>query len=299
MLIHTRYSNTHLVLWYAVLPLQTAFALELVFNYAAAFAGMLWFLRRLRCSMAAALFGAMLFAFSGFNLLHHHHLNMVAVVAHLPALLAASDWLLVETRPARRASAFAAVALILGSEFLIGFPQAVWWNTMALAAFVVYRCAEARRWRAALPCAAAFAIGVALGAIQLLPSADAAARSLRLTLSRDFALTYSLHPYNVFQLWSPYFFERGGYGRLDYPWFHELGIYSGAILTVAPIYVWIRRRVLPERRTGWGAGRRIGRAVGQPAGRWSGPVQAPAGPTGPGPAEISFSSPFLSFPAHS
>ena len=234
---------------YRAFSLQAAFNLELLASYPAAFAGMVWFLRRLRFALAPALFGAMLFAFSGFNLLHHHHLNMVAVVAHLPALLAAADWLLVETRPARRASAFAAVALILGSEFLIGFPQAVWWNTMALAAFVVYRCAEARRWRAALPCAAAFAIGVALGAIQLLPSADAAARSLRLTLSRDFALTYSLHPYNVFQLWSPYFFERGGYGRLDYPWFHELGIYSGAILTVAPIYVWIRRRVLPERRT--------------------------------------------------
>ena len=234
---------------YRMFSLQAAFNLELLASYPAAFAGMAWFLRRLRFATAPALFGAMLFAFSGFNLLHHHHLNMVAVVAHLPALLAASDWLLVETRPARRAGAFAAVALILASEFLIGFPQAVWWNTMALGAFVVYRCAGTRRWRAALPCAAAFAIGVALGAIQLVPSVDAAARSIRLTLSRDFALTYSLHPYNVFQLWSPYFFERGGYSRLDYPWFHELGIYSGAILTVAPIYAWIRRPVLPERRT--------------------------------------------------
>jgi len=89
---------------YRAFSLQAAFNLELLASYPAAFAGMVWFLRRLRFALAPALFGAMLFAFSGFNLLHHHHLNMVAVVAHLPALLAAADWLLVETRPSRRAS---------------------------------------------------------------------------------------------------------------------------------------------------------------------------------------------------
>jgi Bacterial membrane protein YfhO len=235
-------------LLYRVFPLQAAFDLELIASYPAAFAGTFWFLRRLQFGRAAALFGAMLFAFSGFNLLHHHHVNMVAVVAHLPWLLAAADVLFVDDRPRARAAAFAGVALILGSEFLIGFPQAVWWNAMTLAAFVAYRCAETGRWRRIAACAAAIAVGVMLGAIQILPSADAAAHSVRLTLSRDFALTYSLHPFNLFQLWSPYFFERGGYGRLDYPWFHELGIYSGAILQVALIYVWIRRRALPGRR---------------------------------------------------
>ena len=87
-------------LLYRVFPLGTAFNLELVANYPAAFAGMFWFLRRLRFSHAAALFGAMLFAFSGFNLLHHHHINMVAVVAHMPWLLAAADVLIVEGKRA-------------------------------------------------------------------------------------------------------------------------------------------------------------------------------------------------------
>ena len=57
-------------LLYRALPLGPAFNLELIASYVAAFAGMVWFLRRLRFSRAAALFGAMLFAFSGFNLLH-------------------------------------------------------------------------------------------------------------------------------------------------------------------------------------------------------------------------------------
>ena len=87
---------------YRVLPLQTAFNLELAGQLRGGVRRHVWFLRRLRFARPAALFGAMLFAFSGFNLLHHHHLNMVAVVAHLPWLLAAADMLIVEDPPATR-----------------------------------------------------------------------------------------------------------------------------------------------------------------------------------------------------
>jgi hypothetical protein len=236
------------LLWYLVLPLQAAFGLEMAASYAALFAGTAWFLRRLRFSVPAALFGAMLFAFSGFNLLHHHHLNMVAVVAHLPWLLGAADVVLTAARGATRATGFAAMALVTASAFLLGFPQAVWWNVMALGAFAAFRAHETGGWRRLAPCAAAVAIGMLLGSIQIVPSADAAAHSIRASLTREFALTYSLHPFNLVQLWAPYFFERGVYGRLDYPWFHELGIYSGAILPVALIWVWMRRSALPARR---------------------------------------------------
>jgi len=237
------------LLWYSVLPLQTAFALELAVNYAAAFAGMLWFLQRLRFSVPAALFGAMLFAFSGFNLLHHHHLNMVAVVAHLPWLLAAADMVIAEERMPPRVAGFAGMALIMGSSLLLGFPQAVWWNLIALTAFAAWRAHDRQRWRRLAPCAAAVGIGVLLGSIQIVPTADAAAHSIRASSTRDFALSYSLHPLNLVQLWAPYSLEGGVYGPLDFPWFHEFGIYSGAILPVAVIWVWLRRRALSERRS--------------------------------------------------
>jgi hypothetical protein len=237
----------HLAL-YLLLPLGTAFNLELIANYPAAFAGTFWFLRRLRFSHAAALFGAMLFAFSGFNLLHHHHVNLVAVVAHMPWLLAAADVLIVSERRRARRLAFAGVAVILGSEFLLGFPQGIWWNGIALAAFALFRASETRRWRQLLPCAAAVALGVLLGGIQWLPSADAAAHSLRMGEPREFALTFSMHPYNLLQLSSPYVFRRGAFSDRDYMFFHEFGIHSGAILPVALIWVWIRRHALPERR---------------------------------------------------
>jgi len=235
-------------LLYRLLPLGTAFNLELIASYPVAFGGTFWFLRRLQFSDPAALFAAMLFAFSGFNLLHHHHMNMVVVVAHMPWLLAAADVAIVERGRRARILAFGAMAAILASEFLLGFPQAVWWNLITLTAFGVYRAHETERWRPLLPCGAAVALGILLGGIQLLPSADAAAHSMRVGLSREFALTYSLHPYNLIQLWSPYFFARGAYSASDYMWLHEFGIYSGAILPIALIWVWLRRRELGERR---------------------------------------------------
>jgi hypothetical protein len=235
-------------LLYRLLPLRTAFNLEVIASYPMAFAGTFWFLRRLRFSHAAALFGAMLFAFSGFNLLHLHHVNMVAVVAHMPWLLAAADVLITGERRRPRVLAFTAMAMILGSEFLLGFPQAVWWNLMALTAFGLFRAGETGRWRQLVPGAGAVAIGVLLGGIQLLPSADAVAHSMRIGLSREFALTFSLHPFNLFQFWSPYFFENGAYSERDAMLFHEFGVYSGAVLPVALIWVWIRRRALIGRR---------------------------------------------------
>jgi hypothetical protein len=235
-------------LLYRLFSLATAFNLELIASYPAAFAGTFWFLRRLRFSHAAALFGAMLFAFGGFNLLHYHHMNLVAIVAHMPWLLAAADVVIVDGRRRARVLAFAGMAVIVGSGFLLGFPQAVLWNVMALTAFAVFRAAEAQQWRRLPLCAAAVAIGVLLGGIQVVPSADAMAHSLRMGPSREFVLTYSLHPFNLLQLWSPYFFARGAYNEREAMLFHEFGIYSGAILPIALIWVWIRRDALRERR---------------------------------------------------
>ncbi len=221
------------LLFYRLLPLRMAFNVELLTNYVGAFAGTWWLLRRLRFETVPALFGAMLIAFSGFMLLHHHHINMVAVVAHLPWLLAAADVLLVEDDRRTRRLAFAAVALLLGSQFLIGFPQGIWWNGLALTAFAAGRGLETGRWRAVLPLAAAMAIGVLLGGLQVLPSADAIAHSDRAALSPAFSLAYSLHPLNLLQFWSPHALVGGSYTADDHPWLHEFGIYSGALLPVA------------------------------------------------------------------
>src|SRR5262245_5504008 len=56
-------------LLYGILPLAGAFNVEFLFNYLFLFSGMVWMLSRWDLPLNAALVGAMIFTFSGFNLL--------------------------------------------------------------------------------------------------------------------------------------------------------------------------------------------------------------------------------------
>ena len=132
-----------------------------------------------RLSPTAALLGGMLFAFSGFLVMHHPHVNLVAVMAHLPWLLGSIDLLIAGDRPRDRARGYAGVALVLASALLLGFPQAIWWTFLTAAPFLVLRAGQARRWGRLLPAALAAGTGLLLGGIQLLPTLDMAAESSR------------------------------------------------------------------------------------------------------------------------
>ena len=129
----------------------------------------------------------------------------------MPWLLAAADALIVDESRRARTLAFAAIAVILASELLLGFPQGVWWNMMTLAAFAVFRAGETRLWSRLLPCWRPSRSVSCWAGSSCCRSADAAAHSTRMQLSREFALTFSMHPFNLFQFWSPYLFERGAY----------------------------------------------------------------------------------------
>jgi hypothetical protein len=233
---------------YRLFSLTVAFDVELLLNYVAAFWGMYCLAQRLRFHAAPSLVAAMLFAFSSFLVLHHHHLNLVATGAHLPWLLAAADVLLKEEKRMTRAAGYAGAALVLASEILIGFPQGVWFSVLALAAFVLFRVAQGVRLSRVAVLSAALGTGALLGAVQLLPTMDVTAGSIRPLLPRAFALTYSLHPANLVQLWSPYVFAGRVYTVSDYAFVHEFGLYSGALLVLGPFWVWIRRREIGSRR---------------------------------------------------
>src|SRR5262249_24365120 len=115
----------HLVL-YRFLPLGAAFNLEIVSTYVALLVGTTVLLCRLGLSREGAWFGAMVFTFSGFNLFNLMHVNHIAAMAHAPWLLVCGHTLLTGTDRKSRARAFAALALVVGSQVLIGNPQYVW-----------------------------------------------------------------------------------------------------------------------------------------------------------------------------
>jgi hypothetical protein len=244
-------------IFYRLLPLDIALNLEILFTYVSVVAGTYWFLRRLGFEAHVATFGAMTFGLGGFMVTHYPHINMLACVAHLPWILGCFDVLVtVESGDgadgarggrARRAMAFAAAALLVGSQVLLGFPQAVWWTLLTGSVFVVWR-SWPDGWRRIVAPACAVAVGMLIGGIQLLPTLAAAAESVRVKESGSFLLGYSLHPWNILQIWAPYALKMGAFTRTEKLQFHEFALYPTSFVVLAPIWLWIRRAELERRR---------------------------------------------------
>jgi hypothetical protein len=255
------YHPLHLVL-YGCLPLTAAAACELLASYPFMLAGMYLFLRR-HVAREAALFGSLVFTFSGFNLLHFVHPNAIAVVAHVPWLLWSIDKLLTDADRRRRRWAHTAVALLTGSQLLLGYPQYVWLSLLiegAYACLVVTgpRSAQRRARRAAVGSAAnlvgavrpwclllaAKGVGVLVGAVQLLPTADALSRSVRGSADAEFLNSGSMHPLNLVQLVAPYLFTHRVVGQNT----HELALYVGAVPLLLTVWLLTRRKSLGRLR---------------------------------------------------
>jgi len=231
------YHPLHLI-WYRCLPLSIAFDLECWLSYPVMLAGMYVLFRRWRLRWEAALAGATFFTFGGFNLLHFVHPNAIAVVAHLPWQLVLIDCM--ARGPAGRARrwAFASVALLTGSQLLLGYPQYVLFSLVAEGAFLAaIVLLERPRYRIRLPFLAwlsAISIGALVGGVQLLPTFGALADSVRKSADENLTAQGSLHPLNVMQLVAPYLFDSRVVGDNT----HEFGLYLGAVPLVQCHWCW-------------------------------------------------------------
>jgi hypothetical protein len=232
------------ILLYRFLPLVTAFNIEVTISYLFTFAGMWLFLRQIGLAAASCTVGAMSLAFSGFYLLRLGHPNAVAIAAHIPWLLLAMDLSLSALRW-RRALGVAAIAGLTGSQVLLGYPQYVWISAVACATYAAIRWREAGSHGARLLLLLAAVAGVFIGGVQLLPTLDLLSDSQRAVTGTDFRLTFSLHPFNLVQLWSPYALPRRVHALPGELFVHEFGLYSGALSTLALVWLFIRRRRLP------------------------------------------------------
>ena len=238
----------HLALYW-LFPLSVAMNLEMLSSYVVAFTGMWLWLRRLSLAHEASLTGAMAFAFCGFNLLHLNHMNGVAIVAEIPWVLWGID--LVSTDASRRvvAAGAAAIAIVIGSQLLLGYPQYVWMSGLAVVWWAAFRLlVPLRMWRLVVVAAAALC-GALIGAVQLLPTLDLAQSSIRVGTPLAFRLSLSLHPLNLLQLLSPYVFADRVYATNPIEFApHELGVYDGALATVGILWLLMRWRALRQRR---------------------------------------------------
>ena len=232
----------HLLL-YRLFPLGAAFNLEVISSYMALLAGTSLLLLRFGLPTEAALFGAMVFAFGGFNLFNLSHVNHIAAIAHAPWLLLGAYVLLTSGDRRSRALAFAGTALAMGSQLLVGNPQYVWLTFVALG-FMTLCVLMGRAPLSRVPLMiAALAVGVLIGGIQLLPTLDFIQESTRRAWSLNQSMTFSLSPVNLVQLWSPFALRFRVYAPPDETQLvHEFIVYNGAFCTVALSWLVIRWR---------------------------------------------------------
>jgi hypothetical protein len=234
----------HLAL-YSWLPLGIAFNLEIIAAYLFLLAGMYRLWRTVGLSTEPAILGAMLSAFSSFTIYNVMHVNHISTLAHAPWLLVACHGVITGTRPA---ASFALAALVTGSQLLSGNPQYMWITLVAAVFWCAWHWSTRRRISSIAALGLAAILGIAIGAIQLLPSIEFFNDSVRVAWSREQSLSLSLSPVNLIQLWAPFAFRSRVFAPFEEQNPHEFIVYNGALCTLALAWIAIRWRVLTHRR---------------------------------------------------
>ncbi len=238
----------HLLL-YRYLPVNVAYNIELLANYPLLFAGTFLFLRFHLRRNDAALAAAGLVTFSGFTLLHFMHVNALSIIAHLPWLLLAIQYAATSESITQVRFALLAVALLTGSQLLLGYPQYVWMSLIVEGCYLIALALQRRvATRRLLALALATAMGGAIGAIQLWPTYEALSLSARSAGGPEFSSYGSLLPANLIQFLGPFLFVDRVYGQNT----HELGVYCGS--TTLLLVVWLIASRRPLRELKWLAG---------------------------------------------
>ena len=235
-----------------LLPFEIAYRLQVIVPLPLAALCMFVFLRTIRRSRPAALFGALSWGFGGYLLSTTTLLPILFAVASLPLTLA----FVVRVARQPRLRDVAALALCFGVQCLAGEPSTLAATPLlGLAAALAQQRPGDRRWRSAVALAAALALGAAVGGATLLPGLHHAGKTDRaLGLDQNEALTWSMPPVRVLELIAPHvlghvepanprlFWGRPLYGEKENPYFYS--IYPGlAASLLALVAAGTRRRL--------------------------------------------------------
>jgi hypothetical protein len=192
------------------------------------------------------------------------------VVAHIPWLLWTIDIVLGDSLRVKVYCALTAMALLTGSQLLLGYPQYVWFSLLTELGYTIY-VLSVRRYAPRGGCETgilcqkcvgchvstwpdlvlAKVIGMFIGGVQLLPTLDALLHSTRESAGAAFSGTGSLHPMNLMQLAAPYLFLNRGIGENT----HEEGLYLGAVPLMLIVWLFMNGRSLGVLKSlAWAAG---------------------------------------------
>jgi hypothetical protein len=237
-----------------LLPFEIAFRLQIILPLPLAALCMFVFLRTLRRSRPAALFGALCWGFGGYLLSTTTLLPILFAVASLPLTLA----FVVRVARKPRLADVAALALCFGVQCLAGEPSTLLVTPLlGLAAALAQRRSGDCRFAPAVALAAALTLGAAVGGATLLPGLHHAGKTDRaMGLGQSEALAWSMPPVRLLELFSPHvlghvvpsnmhlYWAGALYGSKEGPYFYS--IYPGLAASSLALLAAGTRRRLPR-----------------------------------------------------
>jgi len=212
---------------FRLLPTPLALSWSILAHLSWAAIGMYVFARASGLRVSSATLAGFVFSFSGFFLAHVAHVSLIATASWIGWILFLQNQMLAARRNDLRVWRvwFALTGLALGSQLVSGFPQIALFNLIVFVAVGLFEAvfsksgdgssrstpSEAsgqavvmRAWKPALLVLVCIILGLLIGAVQLLPTAELAALSTRGAVGEKFFTSYSLELSDLPQFFSPF-----------------------------------------------------------------------------------------------
>ncbi|MGQ9598712.1 MAG: YfhO family protein [Anaerolineae bacterium] len=242
-------------LLFLAMPVERAFGWELALHVALAGLSAFYLGRRLGLGPFGALVTGLTYGLGGYVVAHWVFPSMVYAAAWLPLLLALTDRLISNVRDPILILDVELLALAIALQLLAGHAQTSFYSALMVASFALFRLGQEAGGRKQGLCSLLLAAlwGLALAAIQLLPTAELAVHSQRAGILGDPRAAYELSfwPWRLITLLAPDFFGNPGRdGYWAYGTYWEEAAYVGVlplVLAVLAVVRWWRRQ---KRREG-------------------------------------------------
>lgn len=196
--------NLSNLILFRFLDFVTAINLTYVVIFLTAAVGTYFYLRFLNFNRLISFYSSIIFAFSGFFIVHVSHINLIQAASFLPVLFLLTHILIKKSN----LKIMCLLALVLSQQFFSGFPQISFITLVGLFSLVSFNYLSAKK-KSIYPFiffTGAFFLFIFLSAIQILPSAEFLRISTRaLGFDLTGATYYSYPLRHLLTLLNPFF----------------------------------------------------------------------------------------------
>ncbi|MFQ5408958.1 MAG: hypothetical protein ACE5FI_11145 [Anaerolineales bacterium] len=195
--------------------------------------GMVRLARHLGLRAPAAVVAGFAFGFSDYFVARLWFISINNAAAWLPWIMLAADRAVLHRR-----RSLPQLAGLLALQLFAGHAQTTFYTLLLAGSWALWRALPARNWRGLARFAFGVTLGVAVAAVQLLPTAELLSLSERAAAAEyEFATTYSLWPWRLLSFLAPTFFGHpvdGSYWA--YPTYWEDAAYIGLLPLALALY---------------------------------------------------------------